>query len=306
MMNQFYFYIFFAICVNNLAYCQQVLPLYTDSIPNSKIAKNEEIVKNEGGIIIISKISKPTLTVFLPSKKTANGTAVIICPGGGYWVVAAKHEGSDVAKKFTEMGITVFVLKYRIPNSLWMLNPEIGPIQDAQQAIKIVRDNAIKWNLNPNKIGIMGFSAGGHLASTAGTHFNKTYITNSSNTNLRPSFMLLIYPVISFTPEIGHLGSAEQLIGKTPTQQKIIEYSNETQVSSLTPPTFLVHASDDDAVRPLNSIAFYTALINNKVPSELHIYQSGGHGFGLYFKNSKEFWMDRCKNWLKLNGWLTK
>lgn len=292
------------IVANNVVYSQQVLPLYTDSIPNSKIAKDEELLQDENGIIIISKISKPTLTVFLPPKKIANGSAVIICPGGGYWVVAAKHEGSDVAKKFTEMGVTVFVLKYRIPNSLWMLNPEIGPLQDAQQAIKTVRDNAIKWNINPNKIGIMGFSAGGHLAATAGTQFNNSYIANKSNTKLRPDFMILIYPVISFLPQIGHLGSAQQLLGKTPTPEKINQYSNETQVTTQTPPTFLVHASDDDAVSPKNSIEFYNALINHKIPAELHIYQNGGHGFGLFIKNTKELWMDRCKNWMRVNGWV--
>jgi acetyl esterase/lipase len=246
------------------------------------------------------------LLFFCRLKIIANGTAVIICPGGGYWIVAEDLEGTEVAKQFTEMGVAAIVLKYRIPNDQWMVNREIGPLQDAQQAIKTVRDNAAKWNINPGRIGIMGFSAGGHLASCAGTHFDKTYILNTSNTSLRPDFMLLIYPVISFVPGIAHAGSSEQLIGKKPSQEKIKMYSNEMQVTASTPPSFLVHASDDDAVSPMNSIVFYDSLISKKIPAELHIYQSGGHGFGLHIKNTKELWMDRCRNWMQSNGWLKR
>lgn len=256
------------------------------------------------GILVISKISKPTLSIFLAPKEKANGTAVIIYPGGGYGIVAAGHEGTDIAKKFNEMGITAFVVKYRIPNSETMINPEIGPLQDAQQAIKIVRESAREYNINPNRIGIMGFSAGGHLASTAGTHFDKAVIANTNNTSLRPDFMLLIYPVISFTDSLTHKGSRDNLIGKNPSAQKIKEYSNEMQVTNKTPPTFLVHASDDDAVKPENSIAFYLALIKNKVDAEMHLYESGGHGFGLNLKNKNEQWMERCKNWMENHGWL--
>ena len=173
-----------------------------------------------------------------------------------------------------------------------------------KQAIKTVRERAAEWNINPSKIGIMGFSAGGHLASTAGTHFNRAVIANEKNTSLRPDFMILIYPVISFNDSITHHGSRDQLIGKTPSAEKIKEYSNELQVTSQTPPTFLVHASDDDAVDPQNSIRFYEALIKNKIPAELHIYQSGGHGFGMKQKNEKELWMERCRNWMEVNGWM--
>jgi acetyl esterase/lipase len=187
-----------------------------------------------------------------------------------------------------------------------MINREIGPLQDAQQAIKLVRDNAKEWNVNPGRIGIMGFSAGGHLASTAGTHYNDIVIPNAEKTSLRPDFMILIYPVISFDDSIGHIGSRDQLIGKTPTAEKIKQYSNELQVTSQTPPTFLVHASDDDAVNPQNSIRFYEALVQHKVPAELHIYQSGGHGFGMKQKSKNELWMERCKNWMEVNGWFQK
>jgi acetyl esterase/lipase len=285
---------------------QTVIPLYKDSIPNSKPSKNEEKSEQSNGILIISKISIPTLTIYLPSKQKATGTAVVICPGGGYSIVAAGHEGADIAKTFIDMGVAAFVVKYRIPNIETMIDPEIGPLQDAQQAIKIVREGAKQWNINPAKVGIMGFSAGGHLASTAGTHFSKSVISNSNNTSLRPDFMLLIYPVISFADSIGHIGSRDNLIGKNPSAQKIIEYSNELQVNSNTPPTFLVHASDDDAVKPQNSIVFYQALLKNHVAAEMHLYESGGHGFGLNLKNKNEHWMERCKNWMQNHGWLAQ
>jgi acetyl esterase/lipase len=170
----------------------------------------------------------------------------------------------------------------------------------------MVRENAAKWNINPNQVGVMGFSAGGHLASTIGIHFKKVLIPNPNNTSVRPDFMILVYPVISFTKAIGHQGSKNNLIGKNASDEKISAYSNEMQVTEQTPPTLLFHASDDGAVSPLNSIEFYQALLKNKVTAELHLYQSGGHGFGLYMKNSKELWMERCKNWLYLNGWLKK
>lgn len=297
-------FLFLTLFICQSIHCQLVFPLYRDSIPNSKPSTDEETIAYPGGKTIISKISRPTITVFFPPKDKASGTAVIICPGGGYWVTASSHEGTDVAKKFTEMGVAAIVLKYRIPNDAWMPNREIGPLQDAQQAIKTVRDSATNWNINPNQIGILGFSAGGHLASTAGTHFNKVYISNATNTSVRPDFMILVYPVISFMPDIGHSGSAEQLLGKTPTLEKLIEYSNELQITSQTPPAFIVHATDDNGVSPRNSLVFYDSLIHKKVPAEMHIYQTGGHGFGMYIKNSKELWMDRCKSWMEINGWI--
>lgn len=296
------FYIF-----PQLMLSQTVFPLYPYHIPNSKPAADEELVDHDAnGTKVIRNVSRPMLTLFLPPKEKANGTAVVICPGGGYWVVTEDLEGTEVAKKFNEMGVAAVVLKYRIPSDKWMINREIGPVQDAQQAIKTVRENAHKWNIDPERIGIMGFSAGGHLASTAGTHFNKAYIPNAGSTSLRPDFMILIYPVISFDPVIGHIGSSEQLLGKATTAEKIKEYSNELQVTSETPPAFLVHASNDDAVNVMNSISFYDSLISKKVPAELHVYQTGGHGFGMFINNSKELWMDRCKSWMELNGWLDK
>lgn len=289
------------------AQSQTVLPLYgNEEIPNSKPSKDEEKSEWQNGILIISKISRPTLTVYLPSKEKANGAAVVICPGGGYWINAASHEGSDVAKKFNEMGVAAFVLKYRIPDTATMIDKEIGPLQDAEQAIKTVRMRAKEWGIDTGRVGIMGFSAGGHLASTEGTHYNHVVIDNKENINLRPDFMMLIYPVISFQDSIGHIGSRDQLIGKNPSQEKKDEYSNELHVTDNTPPTFLVHANDDDGVSPRNSIYFYLALLQHHVPAELHIYQTGGHGFGMHMKKSKEEWMETLKNWMDTNGWLTK
>ncbi len=289
--------------VQTIIYGQTVMPLYTDSIPNFIFTKDEETTANNG-VLIISKVSRPTLTAYLPPKEKMNGTAVIICPGGGYGVLAAGHEGADVAKELNKYGVAAFVLKYRIPSDATMKNKEIGPLQDAQEAIKMVRDRAKEWNINVNRIGIMGFSAGGHLASTAGTHYAKALIENKDNTSLRPDFMVLVYPVISFQDAIGHIGSRDNLLGKNPTQEKKDYYSNELQVNDSTPPAFLVHASDDDGVKVENSIAFYEALIKHHVPAEMHIYQNGGHGFGMHLPKNTDLWLDRCKNWMTANGWL--
>ncbi|MBN8786341.1 MAG: alpha/beta hydrolase [Terrimonas sp.] len=283
------------------------ITLYPDNkIPNSIPGPDEEKSVTSDNILRISNISRPTLTVFLPDAAKANGTAVIICPGGGYGIVAASHEGYDVAKKFNEMGVAAFVLKYRMPNKKNQPAPSIAPLQDAQQAIITVRKNAAKWNINPQRIGIIGFSAGGHLASTAGTHFSKVLVDDAGNISARPDFMLLIYPVISADIAITHAGSYKNLLGENPSKEELDLYSNEKQVTDKTPPTFLVHASDDNGVSPNNSIVFYQALIKNKVPAELHIYERGGHGFGMYNKTTKEEWMDRAKNWMESNGWLKK
>lgn len=289
--------ILYLFVVTHTAQAQQVIPLYENTIPNSKPAPNKEKhTVRDNGTEIVSDISIPTLTVFLPERPSTERTAVIIFPGGGYSINAIKHEGLDIAKKFNEWGVAAFVVKYRIPNDATMQNKEIGPLQDAQQAISLVRANAGKWNLHPERIGIMGFSAGGHLASTAGTHFKKPVI--DSKTNLRPDFLILGYPVISFSDSIGHVGSRTNLLGKSPSRDKIIAYSNELQVTSETPPTFLVHASDDKAVPPANSIVFFQQLIKHNVPAELHIYEGGGHGFGMNNPTTDEEWMPTLKNWL--------
>ncbi|HEX5024217.1 MAG TPA: alpha/beta hydrolase, partial [Agriterribacter sp.] len=197
-----------------------------------------------------------------------------------------------------------FVLKYRLPDKEKQKDPSIAPLQDAQQAVLLVRENARKWNIDPSKVGIMGFSAGGHLASTAGTHFEHALVTNDGKLSLRPDFMILIYPVISADPAIWHAGSFKNLLGEKPSAEQLFNYSNDKQVTTKTPPSFLVHASDDGGVKSENSIVFYQALVKNKVPAEMHIYQNGGHGFGMQNSTTKDEWMERCKNWLEANGWL--
>ncbi len=290
----------------NFAQAQQESPLYPNGVPNAKQVPNtQKSVTDANGILRISEVTVPTLTVYPANPAKANGAAVIIFPGGGYTILAASHEGSDVAKVLNEMGVTAFVLKYRLPNDNAQVDKTIAPLQDAQQAIRSVRKDAIKYGINPNKIGIMGFSAGGHLAATTGTHFDKQVGEVTSEISVRPDFMILGYPVITFK-EFGHAGSKEKLVGKNPEQALIDEYSNELHVTKETPPTFLVHAGDDMAVPVKNSLVFYEALQKNGVLAELVIYPKGGHGFGLNNKTTKEKWMDNVKNWMDSLGLLTK
>jgi acetyl esterase/lipase len=292
-----------------VATAQQELPLYgTGPIPNSKATVNEEKDEPSGNPVrhSLSKVSRPTLTVFLPAPGTSNGTAVVICPGGGYDHLAITHEGTDVARALSEMGIAAFVLKYRLPSDETMVDKTIGPLQDAQRAIQLLRQRAADWGVNPARVGIMGFSAGGHLASTAGTHFGKAYIDNPGNISLRPDFMVLLYPVISFNYGYAHHGSRNNLIGPHPDTALIQEYSNELQVTATTPPTFLVHCGDDNVVPVVNSVHFYEALQGKGVQAEMHIYPKGGHGFGMHNPTTKDEWMDRLRNWLDANGWLKR
>jgi acetyl esterase/lipase len=285
-------------------HAQTETPLYQGGIPNSKPSENLEKQAYYDGILIISDISIPTYTVYQPKDKNVKRAAVIVIPGGAYAITASSHEGSDIAKSFNEVGITAIVIKYRIPNDRTMLNREIGPLQDAQQAILTVRENAEKWNIDPNKIGIIGFSAGGHLAATLGTHYAESLIQNPSKTSLRPDFMILGYPVISFQDSLTHMGSRDNLIGKDPSKEKKDFYSNELQVTKNTPPSFLFHATDDDAVNVKNSVLFYESCLEKGVKAEIHIYQNGGHGFGLINKTTKDLWMESCRNWMRHNGWL--
>jgi acetyl esterase/lipase len=294
------------IMLMNAVQAQQEMLLYPNGVPNSiPVPNTQKSETDKNGILRISEVTVPTLTVYVPEKGKANGTSVIICPGGGYWILAASHEGSDVAKEFNKMGVTAFVLKYRIPNEKAQIDRTIAPLQDAQQAIRMVRKEALKYGINPNRIGIMGFSAGGHLAATASTHYMKPVGENADETNVRPDFSILVYPVISFK-EFGHKGSADQLIGKTPTPDMVELYSNETQVTKDTPPVILVHGGDDMAVPVKNSLSYYEACQKNGVSASLVIYPKGGHGFGMNNKTTKEKWMDNVKNWMESMGWLGK
>ncbi|MEO8414169.1 MAG: alpha/beta hydrolase [Ginsengibacter sp.] len=295
------------ICFMQNVLAQHTITLYDGTVPNSKPYTTKEFWEPQpNGDTLVHYTSQPTLSIFLPGKAKANGTAVIICPGGGYWITSIVKEGYDVAKKFNEWGVAAFVLKYRIPNDSSMTDKSIGPLQDAQRAIQLVRMHANEWNVDSNKIGIMGFSAGGHVASSAATHFQHSYIENNDDINLRPDFSIFIYPVISFQDSIGHIGSRDQLIGKNPRKSLLDSFSNELQVTAQTPPTFLVHATDDNAVPVMNSINFYEALLRYKIPAEMHIYKSGGHGFGMHNPTTNDEWMERCKNWMQSMGFLKK
>ncbi|HRH48217.1 MAG TPA: alpha/beta hydrolase [Panacibacter sp.] len=285
---------------------QKVIPLYDGDIPNSKpcsVTQREFIDTswNKNGLLIVQNIVKPTITVFEAPADKRNGTAVLICPGGGYGVVAAGHEGADVAKKFNEIGVTAFVLYYRLPNEACMTNKAFVPLMDAQQALYFIRKNAKQYGVDENKVGIMGFSAGGHLAASASVHFNDAVRKELSGENLRPDFSLLIYPVISFSDSVGHIGSRDNLIGKTPDQKLLHYFSNEEQVTDQTPPAFFVHSSDDGGVKPDNSILYYQALVKHHISAEMHLYAHGGHGFGLNNTTTTDQWFERCINWMKAN-----
>ena len=283
---------------------QQTFPIYTGTVPNSKPSTvRETSLTPEKGMALIANVVQPSLTAFLPAAGTANGTAVIICPGGGYARLAIDSEGYDVARRLNEMGVTAFVLKYRLPNDESQPDKTTAPLLDAQQALRLVRQQATKYNLNPERIGIMGFSAGGHLAATAGTHFARPL--GGGAESVRPAFLVLVYPVISFNDSLRHAGSRNNLLGPSPSAEEVRQYSNELQVSAQTPPTFLVHAQDDKTVPVNNSIVFYQACLRHGVPAELHLYPKGGHGFGLNNKTTKDLWTDRLRNWLDANGWLT-
>lgn len=295
-------------CFAQAAMSQTTIPLYPDSIPNSKPTPDKEssAVGATDGRLRISNVTRPTLTIYPAPQEKATGTAIVICPGGGYSILAASHEGSDVARRFNEMGITAFVLKYRLPNDSTMLNKEIGPLQDAQQALLVVRQRAEEWGIKKDQVGIIGFSAGGHLASTTGTHFQHNYLTDEiykkpAKSPVRPDFMVLIYPVISFTDSLAHKGSRTKLLGENASAEKITQYSNELQVTKATPPTFLVHAKDDKTVIVQNSERFYEALLKNKVPADIYLYEKGGHGFGMFNKTSDVLWMNLLEERLRKN-----
>lgn len=278
---------------------QKVITLYSGEIPHSKKtpASYQEVrdTANEE----FTQISIPTLTVYTPKKGTENGTAVIIFPSGGYRLLV--DEGPDFAKAFISKGITAFVLKYRLPSDEIMQDKALGPLQDAQMAIKLVRMKAKEYNIDTNKIGFVGLSAGGHLATTEATHLTTGLIDNKEKINLRPDFMILLYPVISFT-EAKVVRTITTLLGANPSEDSLAFFSNEKHVTANTPPTFLLHAGDDARVSVQHSILFYEALQRAKVKSEFHILQSGGHGFGLEHETRGDKWMHWCIEWLNENG----
>ncbi|HVQ13384.1 MAG TPA: alpha/beta hydrolase [Vicinamibacterales bacterium] len=287
-----------------LAQAQQEMPLYAGDIPNAIAAPDEEATRdpNEAYTFRLN-VSRPTITLYEPHSRDTKRAAVIILPGGSYRGLSIVKEGHDVARAFNELGVTAFVLKYRTPSDRHMLDKTRGPLQDAQQAIRVVRERADEWHIDRNRIGVVGFSAGGHLASTAATQFDQPVLPQWRAANLRPDFLVLIYPVISFSDELAHKGSREQLLGAAPAADLIKHYSSELNVTARTPPTFLVHAADDTTVSVGNSMRFAEALHAHDVAVELMVYPSGGHGFGLNNSTTRDRWFDRCAQWLESQGW---
>ncbi|QBN20313.1 alpha/beta hydrolase [Flavobacterium nackdongense] len=284
----------------------EVLPLWNGEIPgaiSNKEYKEETEIK--GGLVeFYSKVSVPTLTVCKPEKP--NGTAVVIYPGGAYLRLYMIGEGYKIAKWLNSQGITAFILKYRLPSDEIMKDKTIGPLQDAQESIRFIRRNAAQWGINAQKVGVIGFSAGGHLASTLSTHYNYELYKVKDAISARPDFSILVYPVISMDETITHKGSRTNLLGIKPAQELIEKYSNEKHIDAVTPPTYIVHAFDDTSVVIENSIQYFLALRKNKVPSEIHLFQTGKHGFGMGRPaTTSQNWTKQCEDWLKINQFIT-
>jgi acetyl esterase/lipase len=291
--------LFFAIYL--LLFCGVVsaqdftLKVWPDGAPNDN-GMTEPEEKYDG--VRVRNVSEAEMYVYLPGEEKNTGAAVVICPGGGYWIEAMDHEGYEIAEWLKSEGIAGIVLKYRLPYG----NHEV-PSSDARRAMRIVRNHAKEWGINPDKIGIAGSSAGGHLASTVGTRFdygNKQSTDPLEQLSCRPDFMLLLYPVISFNEEVGHMGSRKNLIGEGNDWKLAKQYSNELNVTEETPPCFLILSDDDRSVIPQNSVDFYLALKKYDIPAEMHIFQKGGHGYGITKKNQPaDMWPQLFLNWLK-------
>lgn len=258
------------------------LPLWPNGAPNSNELSGAEQRQNNGEV---SDVTEPTLTVYPAARP--NGMAIIMCPGGGYGRLAMNHEGHDMAPWLNTQGITYAVLKYRMPNG----HHEV-PLSDAEQAIRLLREHAAEWGVNPQRVGIMGASAGGHLAASLATLY--------SSDKSRPDFQILFYPVISMQKGITHGGSRKNLLGENPSQELEQKYSLERQVSPRTPQAFIMLSSDDDVVPPINGIGYFLALRDHKVPASLHAYPTDGHGWG--FRDSftyKRQWTEELEKWLR-------
>lgn len=294
--------LFFLVFIVRLSAQDTIIPLWPkDKIPN-RIASDELEEHKRNGILRISKIQEPTLEVYLPSQKNGTGQAMLIFPGGGYGILAYDWEGTDIAKFLNGKGIAGIVVKYRLPSSQSQTDKHLVPLIDAQRAIRMVRAKAEAFHIDPSKIGIIGFSAGGHLASTLGTHSSeKVYepIDEIDKQSARPDFMALGYPVITFG-EATHQGSKINLIGENPHPEMVSHFSNEKQVTEDTPATFLFHATDDQVVAVENSLLFYQALKDNGVSATMHIYPKGGHGFSLA-RNDPHLmgWTERMFEWME-------
>jgi acetyl esterase/lipase len=273
--------------------------LYNGNIPGAKNAVNKENVESQDatGRFVI-EVSQPQLTAYWPDPNLRNGCAVVICPGGGYRGLSVDKEGDAIARRLVQLGISAFVLKYRMPSDDTMDNRQFGPLQDVQQALQVVNSHATEWQLDVAKIGVMGFSAGGHVASSAAVHYQRPVLPTLSSAVVKPAFQILIYPVISMDPHITHSGSKALLIGEDASAQDIEYFSNDKQVNSDSPRAFVMHANDDVNVSVENSLGYYRALLASQVPVQLLLLPDGGHGFGMYHEYD---WFQSLVMWLKVN-----
>ncbi len=265
---------------------EQLINLWLDEVPNAKPSSITEIIEDPLSRKI-SKVTDPTIEVFFPARSNFRNKAVLICPGGGYTLLAYDKEGTDFAKFLNAYGYTAFVLKYRLPEELSNINPSISPLLDAQRAIEIIRANSKEWGIE--SIGIMGFSAGGHLAATLAAHHEGN----------RPDFLILAYPVVTMEDNYTHEGSKKNLLGENPSKEEVSFYSIEQQITEDMPPTFIVHSMDDMVVPIENSLQLAVALKSSKVPLELHVYPEGGHGFAFGLGRGRVYnWSDALLAWL--------
>lgn len=294
-----YFPLLLSLLLTTATLTAQYQPLYK-TIPNQKTVINRESdTVIDKGILIVRNISEPAYRYFRVKEDGVKRPCVIICPGGGYSIAAAGHEGTDVARYLNSIGINALVLKYRMPNDANQPDKTIAPLQDVQQAMYLARTNAAAWGIDAGKIGVMGFSAGAHLAASLATHYADVKIPMEQTVSLRPDFQVLLYPVISMT-DIGHRGSRDNLLGKTPTENQIRYYSNERHVNSVSPPAFIVHANDDKVVPVQNALIYYKALRDQKVEAKLLLFDKGGHGFGMQNPEEKVQWPEQMKIWLEM------
>lgn len=297
-MNNKVFPILFLLCsFAGFAQAQEFIHIWEKGkMPNSKGMELTDDIRDER----VYRVGTPGFYAFFPSQLENKGTAVLICPGGGYERLAYQISGMQLAKWLNTLGINAFVLNYRLPVSPDLKQREIGPIQDAQRAMRVIRANADKWRIQVDKIGVLGTSAGGHLAASLGT-FTEDFAKTGDDLDAKPyapNFMILISPVISMQ-ELGHPTSKKNLLGPTPSPELVEEYSVENQVSSATPPAFVVHAADDKVVNPQNSLLFYSALLTKRVPASLHVFPHGGHSITLRNNpGSTESWTELCEKWL--------
>lgn len=285
----------------------KVIDIWNGKVPGSIPNPNYKQIVDSLHWIKIRFVTKPTIQVYPAPADKNTGTAVVVCPGGGYYGISFINEGIEVAKWLNQLGITAVVLHYRLPDDAIMKNKSIAPLQDGQEAMRIVRRNAKKWGIDPHKIGIMGFSAGGHIASTVSTHFDENVYEPKDSTSARPDFSLLVYPVISMDSAITHWGSRESLLGKNPTAEMVKHFSNALQVTAKTPPAFMMHSMDDGTVPVQNSIEYALAMKKHKISCELHIYEHGWHGYGLakWSAGTESAWTEACEKWLKVKGFLS-